>query len=167
MKIIELNIGLSSKTQGTLNPNEVLNALTGRGFTLLKYRLQDSVSQDGKETCLAVKAECPNDWQSQLASLSDKLGQDCIAIVGFIGHSPYDTFCAPLWVSPEEEDAFDSLAGLHAVQAKQAAEEIHNGFTRQEFENYLEFSVIPDSRESGFDGYAEDLETALHFLRSK
>lgn len=152
MKIIELNIGLSSKTQGTLNPNEVLNALTGRGFILLKYRLVESVSKDGKETCLAIKAECPADWQTQLASLSDKLGQDCIAIVGFIGRSPYDAFVPSLWVEPAKVEA---------------QEETCNGFTRQGFEGYLEFTIIPDSKEAGFSGYAEDLETALYFIRNK
>lgn len=103
MKIIELNIGLSSKTQGNLNPNVVLNSLTGRGFECLKYRLVESESKDGKETCLAWKGKPPSDWQAQLLDLAEKLGQDCIAVCGFIGHNPYDTFCADLWVSPEVE----------------------------------------------------------------
>lgn len=184
MKLIELNIGLASKTLGTLNPNEVLNALTERGFILIKYRLVDSVSRDGKETCLAVKCECPADWQTQLASLSDKLGQDCISLCGFIGHSPYDAFCAELWKSPEavqlsecqaiQAETLSKLSKLQlspcqAIQAKhkaRAEREEFNGFTRQEFLNYLEFTIIPDSRESGSEGYAEDLETALHFLRN-
>ena len=100
MKIIELNIGLTSKTLGKLNPNEVLNALTGRGFTILRYRLAESISQDGPEKCLAVKCEVPSDWQSELSDLADHFGQNCIAIVGFIGHAPYDTFIPSRWVSP-------------------------------------------------------------------
>ena len=100
MKIIELNIGLSTPQGGKINFVEVLNALNARGFNLITYRLQNSVCKDGVETCLAVKAECPDDWQAQLRLLSDKLGQDCIAVVGFIGHAPYDTFAPSLWVSP-------------------------------------------------------------------
>jgi hypothetical protein len=100
MKIIELNIGLSSKTQASLNYIEVLNALTARGFNLITYRVQTSVCKDGEEKCLAVKCEAPSDWQDQLATLSDKLGQDCIGVVGFIGHSPYDAFVPSLWVEP-------------------------------------------------------------------
>lgn len=145
MKIIELNIGLASKTLGTLNPNEVLNSLTGRGFTLLKYRLVDSVSKDGKETCLAVKAECPNDWQEQLASLSDRLGQDCIALVGFIGHSPYDTFCAPLWVSTEESPG----------------EPTGDGHTLGSFAHYLRETLIPDLESDGYSATAEDFKEIL------
>jgi hypothetical protein len=101
MKLIELNIGLDSKTLGKLNACEVLNALTGRGFECLKYRLAESTSKDGIETCLAWKGRPPIDWQSQIADLSDKLGQDCIAVVCFIGHDPYDAFIPTLWVTPE------------------------------------------------------------------
>ena len=101
MKLIELNIGLSTPQGGQINFIEVLNALTGRGFVLITYRVVTSQCKDGEEKCLAVKCKAPQDWQEQLASLSDKLGQDCIAVVGFIGHSPYDTFCADLWKSPE------------------------------------------------------------------
>jgi hypothetical protein len=101
MKIIELNIGLSTPQGGQLNFIEVLNALNARGFDLITYRLHDSICKDGVEKCLAVKLTPPADWQSQLASLSNKFGQDCIAVVGFIGHAPYDTFCADLWKSPE------------------------------------------------------------------
>ena len=148
MKIIELNIGLSTPNGGKINPNEVLNALTGRGFNLITYRLQESTCKDGVETCLAVKTNAPDDWQSQLASLSDKLGQDCIAVVGFIGHSPYDAFIPSLWVTPEK-----------------TAQDEFNGYTKAEFIAYLP-QIITDSRESGFDSYAEDLETALHFLKN-
>jgi hypothetical protein len=100
MKIAELNIGLSSKTLGEIKPFEALRDLQIAGFKIITHRTQDSVSNDGKETCLAVKVECPDGWQERLASVSDALGQDCIAVVGFIGKSPYDTFCADLWVSP-------------------------------------------------------------------
>lgn len=84
-----------------LNWIECLNALTGRGFVVLSYRLVESVSNDGPETCLAVKAECPEGWQTHLASLAEKWGQDCIAIAGFIGPAPYDTFCAEYWKTPD------------------------------------------------------------------
>jgi hypothetical protein len=101
MKILELNIGLSTPQGGQINFIEVLNALNARGFDLITYRLHDSICKDGVEKCLAVKVKAPDDWQSQLASLSDKWGQDCIAVCGFIGHSPYDAFCADLWKAPE------------------------------------------------------------------
>lgn len=116
MKLIELNIGLSSKALGQLNYIEVINSLTGRGFELINYRVVESVSKDGPEKCLAWKGKPPIDWQNQLASLSDKYGQDCIGIAGFIGHDPYDTFCADLWASPDG----DSVAGLHAVTPKKS-----------------------------------------------
>lgn len=168
MKIIELNIGLASKTQGTLNPNEVLNALTGRGFILLKYRLVDSVSKDGKETCLAVKAECPADWQTQLASLSDKLGQDCIALCGFIGHSPYDAFCADLWVEPVAPVAVQ-LSECQAIQAEHAKRlALVDGWeSPAQFTAYLEGVLIPDLKASGFEATASDFETAVKFIRRK
>lgn len=151
MKIIELNIGLASKTLGNLNPSEVLNALTGRGFRLINYRLQESTCRDGNETCLAIKTECPDDWQTQLARLSDKLGQDCIAVVGFIGRNPYDTFTPSLWV--------ESVPALTSDDTG-----IVNGYTLNQFKSYLRETIIPDSLESGFTGYAEDLQTALDFL---
>jgi hypothetical protein len=150
MKIIELNIGLSSKTLGNLSPCVVLNALTGRGFECVKYRLVESTSKDGAEKCLAWKGKPPGDWQAQLADLSDAFGQDCVAVTCFVGHDPYDCFCADLWVSTESPEPKARFSG----------------FTRKEFVNYLEFCIIPDSRESGFDSYADDLETALHFLRN-
>lgn len=40
-----------------------------------------------------------------------------------------------------------------------------NGWTKARFCEYLEKTIIPDSKESGFTGYAEDLETALEFIR--
>jgi len=100
MRIIELNIGLSSKTHGAINYIKVLNSLTGRGFETLKYRIVESVSNDGKELCMAWKGKAPADWQEQLASLSDKYGQDCIAVCGFIGHDPYDCFLPECWKTP-------------------------------------------------------------------
>jgi hypothetical protein len=103
MKIAELNIGLSSKSLGELNHETVLNELKVCDFRVITSRVVESTSEDGKELCLACKVELPNDWQNSLAYLSDKLGQDCIAVVGFIGHAPYDTFAPSLWVSPEVE----------------------------------------------------------------
>lgn len=146
MKIIELNIGLSSKTQADLNFVEVLNALTGRGFTLITYRVVTSACKDGEEKCLACKVECPDDWQGQLATLSDKLGQDCIAVVGFIGHSPYDAFVPSLWVEPV---------------AQAAHEPTGDGQTLGSFVTYLRETLIPDLKESGFEATAEDFETLL------
>lgn len=101
MKLIELNIGLTSAKLGTITACEALNALQNRGFVLITYRTQESVCKDGKETCLAVKCEAPSDWQERLADLAKHLGQDCIAVCGFIGPAPYDTFAPSLWVSSE------------------------------------------------------------------
>lgn len=165
MKIIELNIGLNSKTQGTLNPNEILNALTGRGFTLIKYRVQESQCKDGIEKCLAVKAECPADWQTQLASLSDKLGQDCIALCGFVGHSPYDAFCAELWAAPVAVQLSECQA-IQAEHAKRLA--LVDGWeSPEQFTAYLEGALIPDLKESGMEATASDFETAVKFIRRK
>lgn len=150
MKIIELNIGLSSKTREELNFVEVLNALNARGFNLIAYRLHDSVCKDGVERCLAVKCEAPSDWQSQLATLSDKLGQDCIAVVGFIGHSPYDAFVPSLWVEPVP----DKIKTAQTIEA--------NGFI-----DYLEGILIPDLRESGYEATAEDFETLIQYYKNK
>ena len=127
MKIAELNIGLSSKRLGEITPETALNELYVHDFRVISSRIVKSVSEDGVENCLACKVELPNGWQENLVHVSNELGQDCIAVAGFIGQSPYDTFCAELWQSPE---------------------------------------VIPDSYASGFDGYASDLETALHFIQT-
>jgi hypothetical protein len=102
MKIAELNIGLSSKSLGKLNPETVLNELRVCDFRIIASRVAESESIDGKEQCLTVKVELPENWQRDIAYLADKLGQDCIAVCGFIGQAPYDTFCAGLWVSPEK-----------------------------------------------------------------
>jgi hypothetical protein len=145
MKLIELNIGLTSKSLGKLNHVEVLNALTGRGFECLKYRLVESISNDGAETCLAWKGTPPADWQNQLASLSDKLGQDCIAITAFIGQSPYDAFVPSLWVEPEESNVSDA----------------------DKFIGYLENTLIPDLIESGYEATAEDFKILIGYYKDK
>lgn len=100
MKNIELNFGLSSKTHGTINPIEVLNALTGAGFTLLAYRVVPSTCEDGGEDCLAVRAGAPADWQTQLDTLAVRWGQDCIAVALFAGPAPYNAFAAEYWKAP-------------------------------------------------------------------
>ena len=161
MKLIEINIGLSSKTLGNLNPNEVLNSLTGRGFNLITYRVQESVCKDGEERCLAVKVEAPEDWQVQLRVLSDRYGQDCIAVVGFIGHSPYDAFVPSLWVEPAKVE----LSPCEAIQAKHRAKA--RGEDADEFIAYLLGTLIPDLQESGWDSTAEDFQTLIDFYRNK
>jgi hypothetical protein len=101
MKIAEINVGLSSKTLGEkITQYAALNWLRAHGFRVLAHRLQASESEDGAELCLACKVELPDDWQAKLASVADELGQDCIAVVGFVGHAPYDTFIPSLWVTP-------------------------------------------------------------------
>lgn len=145
MKIAELNIGLSSKSLGGISPETAIHCLGAMDFKIISKRFQESVSNDGKEICLAVKVELPKNWQYNLGCIADTLGQDCIAVVGFIGQSPYDTFAPSLWVSPEIPASF-------------------NGWTKETFLSYLQNQIIPDSYASGFEGYASDLETALHFL---
>lgn len=170
MKIIELNIGLHSKTHGKQNPVEILNALTGRGFVLIKYRVAQSTSEDGEEPCLAVKAQAPSDWQDQIAKLAHKLGQDCIAVCGFIGHNPYDAFVPEYWITPEtpEEGDKDTDAYNLANLARLAREaEDVDEWKRESFVEYLRETLIPDLRESGFDATADDFETACRFITSK
>lgn len=105
MKIAELNIGLSSKSLGEIPEYVALNWLHTYGFKVIAKRTQESVSADGKELCLACKVELPENWQAKLASVASELGQDCIAVVGFIGCAPYDTFAPEVWVSPEKPKA--------------------------------------------------------------
>ena len=101
MKIAELNIGLSSKTLGKITPETAIAKLVQYKFVIITYRVVPSSSLDGEELCLAVKVQCPKNWQGALKWVADELGQDCVAVVGFIGQSPYDTFAPSLWVSPE------------------------------------------------------------------
>ena len=118
MKIAELNIGLSSKTLGQITETRALNQLGIHGFKVIAKRTQESVSKDGKETCLACKVELPDKWQEKLRAIADNLGQDCITVAGFIGQSPYDTFCPKLWVSPETPYTADDIK-RHARLAKE------------------------------------------------
>lgn len=167
MKIIELNIGLSSKTLGKLSHIEILNALTGRGFECLKYRLVESTCKDGPEVCLAWKGTPPSDWQEQLASLSDKLGQDCIGIAGFIGQSPYDAFIPSLWVTPhrykiqyrkaggEWTDSRRPLSGSLPTYATEAEAQKwiddstrEASYTNSRGVEKFEYQIVPDSEET-------------------
>jgi hypothetical protein len=103
MKIAELNIGLSSRTLGEISAENVLSLLKAESFQIITFRIVESISNDGKELCLAVKVECPEGWQDKLADIAAYFGQDCITVVGFIGHEPYDTFIKKLWVTPDEK----------------------------------------------------------------
>ena len=105
MKTLEINIGLSSKELGVIHPETALNELRIQGFEILTYRLQDSTCDDGAETCLAVRVGLPDDWQTGLAFLADKLGQDCIAFAGFAGARPYASFDGLLWVPVDEQES--------------------------------------------------------------
>lgn len=147
MKTLEINIGLSSKELGVINPETALNELRVQGFEIIVYRLQESTCEDGAETCLVARVGLPEDWQTGLAFIADKLGQECIAVAGFIGADPYESFDPSLWVTPEAKP-----------------ERTVNGWTLSQFKDYLRDVIIPDSQQSGFTGYAEDLETALQFL---
>lgn len=186
MKLIELNIGLSSKTLGNINPNEVLNSLTGRGFIIHKYRIQESQCRDGVEKCLAVKCETKEDWQVQLRVLSDRYGQDCIAVVGFIGHSPYDAFCPSLWVEPVPEidkerllarwlDAGEKLTDEEANIAydfycEQRANKDDGSKPDLEafkFIGYLEHTLIPDLESDGASATADDFKTLIKHYHNK
>lgn len=110
MKTLEINIGLNSKEFGVIHHETALNKLRIQGFQIIAYRLQESTCDDGDETCLAARVGLPEDWQGGLASLADKLGQDCIAIAGFAGARPYASFDASLWVSVDEDRHVENLA---------------------------------------------------------
>lgn len=142
MKIAELNIGLSSKSLGEITPEHALRELVSCGFKVITYRTQESVSNDGKETCFACKVELPQYWQTLLENIAKRLGQDCIAVVGFIGQSPYDTFAPEFWVKPEPTEA-------------------------ERFIDYLQSTLIPDLKESGYECTAEDFETLISFYLNK
>lgn len=105
MKIAELNIGLRSKSLGEITPETVLSLLKAERFNIITFRLQESVSLDGNEICLACKVILPDDWQAKLAIIADYLGQDCIAVVGFIGARPYDNFNGLLWVPGNAQES--------------------------------------------------------------
>lgn len=105
MKTIALNIGLHSKTQGQLNPIAILNALTGRGFHVLNYRVAQSTCEDGAEPCLAVRCKANVGFHAELENLAEDYGQDCIAFAGFAGPACYATFYSQYWISPDEPEA--------------------------------------------------------------
>jgi len=115
MKKIEINIGLSSKPLGELNPIKIVNALTGRGFHVLAYRVAPSSSEDGPELCLAcrvaVRDTCP--WDNvirDLNKLAVDYGQACIAFTGFAGPDSYETFDPKYWITPEAKPETVSTA---------------------------------------------------------
>jgi hypothetical protein len=150
-KKAEINIGLSSKTLGEITPKQAIDELLGFEFNITTYRVVPSSCADGAEDCLAARVELPDDWQARLARIAEVLGQECIGVTLFVGADPYDSFDPSLWVTPEAKPAKAPL-------------EV-NGWTLEQFKSYLLETIIPDSRESGFDGYAEDLETALAFIK--
>jgi hypothetical protein len=97
---IEINVGLSSKTLGEINPKEVLNSLTGRGFILEAFRVVPSDCKDGSEDCLTIRTQAPEDWQFHIAEISALYGQECIGCALFLGPEPYDEFDPTLWKTP-------------------------------------------------------------------
>ena len=147
MKNIELNIGLSSKTLGTINPIEVLNALTGAGFTLLAYRVVPSACADGGEDCLAVQATAPREWEAQLDALAVRYGQDCIAVTLFAGPAPYKSFVAKYWKTS-------------VPVPSEMPEATRNYIT------WLEECLIPDLEESGREATADDFRTCIEMIRA-
>lgn len=147
---LELNIGLSSKTLGIINPVQVLNALTGAGFALVAYRVVPSDCTDGAEDCLAVIAEAPADALKQLAALSERYGQECIAFAGFAGPDPYPAFDRTFWKEPVEIEREASKPRLEAFQ----------------FIGWLESTLIPDLRADGFEGTPADFETLIEHYRA-
>jgi len=124
MKIAELNIGLSSKSLGEISEIKPLRLLKEHDFNVITYRLSESESKEGKETCLAVKVELPQSWQYALKIIAEELGQDCIAVVGFIGRNPYDTFAPEFWVSPETPDENPSNLKIENKQNKERNKDI-------------------------------------------
>lgn len=146
---LELNIGLESKTLGTLNPCQVLDALTGAGFALITYRIIPSDCKDGAEDCLAVIAEAPADALSQLDALAKRYGQECIAFAGFAGPLPYDAFDKECWKEP----------------VPIAREAVKPNLKAFQFIGWLESTLIPDLRADGFEGTPDDFETLIGYYR--
>jgi hypothetical protein len=120
MKRIELNIGLHSKTHGILNPIAILNALTGRGFVIIHYRVAQSTCEDGQEPCLAVRVGWPNTRPLdnvivELNRLAIDYGQDCIALTGFAGPAPYESFDPQYWITPEQDETRTERQTIKAI----------------------------------------------------
>lgn len=103
MKLAEINIGLTSKTLGEISEEQAFIPLTAYGFEIIAYRIAESVAAGEKELCLAVKVVLPERWQEKLSEVAEILGQDCIAVVGFIGCAPYDTFIRKHWRTSDEK----------------------------------------------------------------
>ena len=162
---IQLNIGLSSKTLGTLNPIVILNALTGAGFIRTTHRIAPSSCEDGAEDVLAWQGHAPAYWERELTALAKRHGQDCIAyrVEAFSGPSPYDEFDASLWKSPVTEAGPSDCQAMQARHAAKAGETV-NGWTRESFRRFLTETLIPDLLESGSEATAQDFETALAFM---
>lgn len=111
MKIAELNIGLSSKSLGGIEPETALQCLKVWNFRIISYRIAESEAEGEKELCLACKVILPDyHWQSALLKVCEDLGQNCIALAGFIGHDPYDTFISKHWRTSDEAQHISELA---------------------------------------------------------
>jgi hypothetical protein len=112
MKTAELNIGLSSNIIGEISPRTVERALNYHGFTVIESRLAESEAEGETELCFACKVELPENWQEELFEVSLTLGQNCIAVAGFIGRKPYDAFIARHWISPDKEEPEENTLPL-------------------------------------------------------
>ncbi len=150
MKTITLNIGLNTNDGETVPLHFAFLTLCSR-FEIYHSRVDTS----GEEDCIVAIVENEGNRTSDLLhEICQLLKQDCIAV--FDGEN-------------------GELIGPNAAKWGQFREEFFvpfdapketevNGFLRENFIHYLRETIIPDSKEAGFEGYASDLETALFFL---
>jgi hypothetical protein len=184
--ILQLNIGLNDNSNQPVNIHTVCTTLTAHGFNILASRAFPSPA--GNEDCLSLAVQFSGsevDCNARLYCVASCLRQDCIAVMNggkgeLIGpqSEKWGEFNPAFFVglsgltlaevetpttNPVDEDCRIDIGALPSQHSRDE----YNGFTRQEFLNYLEFSIIPDSIASGHEGYASDLQTALYFLRNK
>ncbi len=148
MKTIHLNIGLNITGGGVLTLAEVQSALADHDFIITRSR----VAQSSTEQTLCCS--CATDSaivKFRVHNLSVALQQEAIAWIDDSGTGHVTGPLAAGW------GAFNPSEFLPVVEPNPALEN---------FKAYLRGTIIPDSIESGFDGYAEDLQTALDFLNA-
>jgi len=149
MKTIHLNIGLNiTGSTDKLTLAEIQIALASHGFVITRSRVAQS-STERTLCCSCATDSLINTFR--IHNLAVALQQEAIAWIDENGTGHVTGPLAAGW------GAFNPSEFLPVVEPNPALEQ---------FKAYLRDTIIPDSIESGFDGYAEDLQTALDFLNA-
>lgn len=150
MKTIHLNIGLNiTGSTDKLTLAEIQIALASHGFIITRSRVAQS-STEQTLCCSCTPDNCRVN-AFRIYNLAEHLQQEAIAWIDENGTGHVTGPLAAGW------GAFNPAEFLPVVEPNPALEN---------FKAYLRGTIIPDSIESGFDGYAEDLQTALDFLNA-